>query len=176
MLIFVEALLLTATLSVDSLASAISYGINKSKITVRNAAIISIVCTFLLAVGIGLGGVLNRFIPLFATEIISCIVLVILGLFKLFSSHKQEEISTLSLKETLILAVGMSADGAAAGIGTGVAEPNRLLALTICSLPITFAALLAGNRLGLRIGKSLPSVFGRLGGAVLILIGFSRMI
>ena len=34
MLIFVEALLLTATLSVDSLASAISYGINKSVIVI----------------------------------------------------------------------------------------------------------------------------------------------
>ena len=176
MLICIEAFLLTVALSVDSLATAVSYGINKSKITVKTAAIISVVCTLLLAVGITAGGVLNRFIPLSATEIISCAVLVILGLFKLLFTHKEEEINELSLKETLVLAFGMSIDGAAAGIGTGVAEPSRLFALTVCSLPITFASLFIGNRLGLRLGKKLPPIFGRLGGAALIFIGFSKLI
>ena len=74
MLVFIEVFLLTAALSVDSLASAMSYGINKSRITVKNAAIISVVCTLLLAVSIVLGGILNRFIPLFATDIIGCAV------------------------------------------------------------------------------------------------------
>ena len=49
MLICIEAFLLTVALSVDSLATAVSYGINKSKITVKTAAIISVVCTLLLA-------------------------------------------------------------------------------------------------------------------------------
>jgi len=108
--IILEALLLTSALSLDSFASGFAYGANKIKIPFLSAVIINIVCSIILGISLFLGSAIGQFIPKTTTLVICVVLLVILGLLKIFDSliknlikkkqgiNKEIKFSLLSLK------------------------------------------------------------------------------
>lgn len=94
LMVILEALLLTSALSLDALVASFSYGINKIKIPIRSAMIINLICTGLLTASLFLGMALSTVISPVTAKIISCTVLIIIGLMKLFDSLIKKRIKS----------------------------------------------------------------------------------
>lgn len=81
-----QAFLLAAALSVDTFAACFAYGAEKIRIPFSSVLVISGVCSAILAVSLLLGRVLLPMIPDSVTHIICFLLLLMLGLIKLFDS------------------------------------------------------------------------------------------
>ena len=86
MIIFLEAIILALTCSVDAFAASFAYGTNKIKIPFISNQIINFICCFTLGISLLLGSIIKNYIPPNLTVIICFIILFILGIIKLFDS------------------------------------------------------------------------------------------
>lgn len=175
-MLFAEILLLILALSVDSLAAAISYGIAKIKITVWQAAFISLVCSGFLLFSVSFATAISCYIPKIFTKFGSFIILFVIGVVKLFQNPKSERPERLSAAKTVLFAVSMSLDGLAAGFGAGLAAEDNIAAVGVFSCIITFLTVYLGNVLGLRINKNAPPFIQKIGGAAIILVAVCKLI
>ena len=80
----------------------------------------------------------------------------------------------LSTAEAASLAVALSLDGLAVGLGAAIGNANWLMVLA-CTLVTGIIALLAGARLGSKAAKKIRSDLSWLSGALLIVLAFSRL-
>lgn len=81
-----EAILLVTALSVDAFVASFAYGTNHIKIPFRSVVVINVICSFILAVTLILGAVLRPFISEAVTKAICFVILLLLGVAKLFDS------------------------------------------------------------------------------------------
>ena len=94
-------------------------------------------------------------------------------LWEAFSSHEDTEKDTdsINVRELLVLAVATSIDALAVGISFAflpdVPIAAAVILIGVTTLVISFAGVLAGHRVGIRLGK--PAEIA--GGVILILIG-----
>lgn len=86
----------------------------------------------------------------------------------------QDHSKTISPKEAASLATALSLDGAAVGFGAALGNLSLPL-LLFCSLLAELLAVLLGARLGNRLAKKLPFNPSWLGGALLLLLAFSKL-
>ena len=91
-LFFLEAALLVGALSLDSFAAAFSYGVNKIKIPILSAIVITLVCSGVLAIALYLGHAFSHLIPEGVALGICVAVLFTLGLVKLLDSFIKSRI------------------------------------------------------------------------------------
>ncbi|PHV71567.1 sporulation membrane protein YtaF [Sporanaerobium hydrogeniformans] len=84
--ILLEALLLVIALSIDAFVASFAYGTNKIKIPWKSAALITLICSFLLGMALFLGNSVSSFIPPWITKGLCFSALFLLGLLKLFDS------------------------------------------------------------------------------------------
>ncbi|WP_027399287.1 sporulation membrane protein YtaF [Anaerovorax odorimutans] len=82
----IEALLLTAALTTDAFTASFAYGTNKIKIPFLSLMIINIICTSTLMLSLFIGYLIRPFLPSQLTNIICFLILLILGIIKLFDS------------------------------------------------------------------------------------------
>ncbi len=82
---------------------------------------------------------------------------------------------TLSPKEAAVLGLVLSLDSFGIGFGSGLA-PHRLGLLCILSLLLHPVAVLLGRFLGGKAAGKLPEGFSSLGGVLLIILAFVRLI
>jgi len=82
---------------------------------------------------------------------------------------------SLSPGEAVALAVALSLDGCAAGFGAGLVAPNIWL-LLMESLLLNMLAIQAGGVLGTRLSKRRQIDLSWLGGAILILLAFWKLL
>lgn len=101
----IESLLLVSSLSIDSFVASIAYGTSKIKIPVLSALIISIVSTVTLGLSLFLGSIVKDFIPISCAGILGFILLISLGIYRIFEfifksyiSKKQKSKKTLEFK------------------------------------------------------------------------------
>ncbi|MCL2677547.1 MAG: sporulation membrane protein YtaF [Clostridiales bacterium] len=81
-----EALMIVTALSTDAFVSAFAYGGNKIRIPFASVAIISLVCSAILAASLFFGAFLSPFIPRRITALVCFFILFILGFIKIFDS------------------------------------------------------------------------------------------
>lgn len=79
-----SSLLLVLSISIDSFVASIAYGTNKIKIPLKSALIIDIVSALVLGFSLTIGTVIKDFIPGNIAVIFSFIILLGLGIYRLF--------------------------------------------------------------------------------------------
>lgn len=81
-----EAVVLVTALSVDSFVASFAYGADKIKIPIRSVLTISGICSGILMLSLLIGSLLRPYIPEGVTGAVCFILLLVLGVMKLFDS------------------------------------------------------------------------------------------
>jgi len=177
----IEAVILTLACSVDSAVTGFSYGLKKNRIKFIYALIISIICSFCLALSLFLGAALSRAMPATLTTIISISILSIVGGYKIlesiFNKKKDEELKNLSIKSAAVIALILSIDGIAAGFGAGLLGLSWLSYIIIISISIVLntTLLLSGALLGNKASKRTSLNLSWISGVLLIALAISQI-
>lgn len=79
-----SSLLLVLSISLDSFMASVAYGTSKIKIPLKSALIIDIVSSFVLCMALVLGSIIKDFLPSHTATFFSFIVLLSLGVYRLF--------------------------------------------------------------------------------------------
>lgn len=79
-----SSLLLVLSISLDSFVASVAYGTSKIKIPLKSALIIDIVSSFVLCMALVLGSIIKDFLPSHTATFFSFIVLLSLGVYRLF--------------------------------------------------------------------------------------------
>lgn len=79
-----ESLLLVSSLCIDSFVASIAYGTSKIHIPPLSAVIINLVCTLTLAFSLLLGSIVKSFLPGRLPTILGFVLLMTLGIYRLF--------------------------------------------------------------------------------------------
>jgi putative Mn2+ efflux pump MntP len=176
----IHASALSLSLSLDALAAAFAYGCSGTRIPVRSVVVINIVCTAILAAALFAGTYAAQFIPAGAGVIIAFTVLLIIGAVKLVQSlrsspdcNKTETV--LRPAAAAVLAACLSLDGLAAGFGAALGGVNTAVMLGV-SLVAHMVAVPLGCRLGRSLSRKTRFNISWLGGVVIIVIAFTRLL
>lgn len=81
-----ESLVLVTALSVDAFVASFAYGTNKIKIPFRSVAVITLVCSAILAVSLSLGTLVRPYVPAHLAGVVCFAILFLLGIVKLCDS------------------------------------------------------------------------------------------
>lgn len=81
-----EALVIVTALSIDAFVSSFSYGAGKIKIPLSSLLVINLICSGTLALSLLFGGALSLWLPHAATAALSFLLLLTLGIIKIFDS------------------------------------------------------------------------------------------
>lgn len=172
-----EILILSFALSMDAFAVSIGLGIkNKGdiKILALKAGLFFGIFQALMPFIGYLGGIgLKEYIQGY-DSIIAFVLLLIIGakmIYEALNENVEEEISIVSNKILLTLAIATSIDAMAAGFTLHLFDLNVYLSLFLIGF-ITFIISYIGVYVGSRGGEKYESKAEILGGVVLILIGF----
>ena len=82
----IESLLLVLSISIDSFLASISYGSSKIKIPFTSNLIILSVSSFIFSISLLFGGFIKEYLPLSFGKYLSFIMLVLIGIYRLFDS------------------------------------------------------------------------------------------
>ncbi|MDR0461883.1 MAG: manganese efflux pump [Christensenellaceae bacterium] len=198
LVLIASALLLTLSLSADCFATGFAYGANKIKIPFQSAMVINLTCTCVLALSLFCGKAIGHYIPASVTLAICASILITLGLAKIFgkfikrilqkSRHSFIKILTkpeeadfdkskvLSKKEAVVLALALSLDGLAVGVGTGlVLNWIGYLIIIGFSLVTDIALLISGALVGRKVATRTKLDLSWASGVILIAIAFIKL-
>ena len=81
-----EALLIVTALSVDAFVSCFAYGASRIRVPFSSAMVINLICSAILTLALLGGGLVGRFVPPEVTTAICVLLLLGLGLSKIFDS------------------------------------------------------------------------------------------
>lgn len=82
----IESLLIVSSVCIDAFIASIAYGTNKIKIPIYSAIVISIIGSLVLGIALFFGGFIKDFLPGNLPRIMSFIILMGLGIYRLFES------------------------------------------------------------------------------------------
>lgn len=176
-----EVLLLAFALSMDAFAVSIGLGVkNKSfnkTLAFKIGLFFGFFQGFMPLVGflasLGLGDFIESF-----DHWVAFFLLALIGgkmLYESFEENTEEEISIISNKVLLILAIATSIDAMAAGFTLSLLDLNPYLSMIIIAL-VTFVFSCVGNFIGVKGGGFLEDKAEKIGGVVLILIGLKILV
>ena len=202
-----ESILLVLSICIDSFVCSIAYGCNKIRVPIYSSLFISIICTTILGASLFLGNIFKTFLPIDFCRLFSFIILLILGLYRLFEGvfksvlrkkyiaekpiklklfdfilliYVDETMADidnskiLSIKESIYLAIALSLDSLAVGIGASLAMKNYILTM-ILSLVINLLTILVGVFIGRSITRKINLNLSWLSGAILIILAFLKV-
>ena len=176
-----EALLLVVALSLDAFVASFAYGAQRIRIPYSSAAIISVICTAMLAVSLLAGSLLRPFLPQSLTKGLCFAILFLLGLVKLCDStiktlirkhkrmHRQVSFSLFSLKFILdVYADPEKADRDGSRELSPAEAASLAVALSLDGLAVGFgAALMQVNFLMVMLfSLAVGMLADRLGGKI----------
>lgn len=178
-----KLLLLIIALSADAFTAGFAYGADKVKIPSLSAVIVDALSDLLLISSLIIGNLFKAYIPPKATSFLSFAILLVLALVKIFDNSLKKtireanggNIEVLSPAEALSLGFALSADSAAAGIGAASLEVPRPLTAILTFL-IGMIAVCGGCRLGGLLASKSEFNFSAVGGFLLLLLAFSKLI
>lgn len=177
----IELLLLSLALSMDAFAVSIGLGI-KEKRDIKTLAIKAglffgifqaLMPFFGYIGGVGLKQYLQGY-----DSIIAFILLLLIGakmIYESFGENVEDEISIISNKVLLTLAIATSIDAMAAGFSLQLLGVNIYLALFIIGITTFFISIL-GVYIGQKGGSKYESKAELIGGIVLVLLGFKILL
>ncbi|MDR2713435.1 MAG: sporulation membrane protein YtaF [Clostridiales bacterium] len=170
-----EALLVVAALSTDTLVAGFAYGSNKIKVPFLSAQIVNLVCGAILALSLLLGHIVRPYLPAGLTTFICFAILFCLGLGKLASSfikslvrkhadlHKEIKFSIYSLNFILQLCADpQKADADSSQIISPSEAFTLALALSFDGLAVGFGAAIGQANPLIIVTFSLIINFGAL--------------
>ena len=182
-MVILSALLLAVVISVDTLASGFAYGTSNTKVPMRHLIVIDLIGSTLLGLALFLGYYISGYIYPLATKIMSIVILVSIGGYKLvaYFLRKVKETPTnprnISWTETLIIAIVLALDGMAVGFGASI--HNTSILFCVCaiafSLVTDFCFFISGSSLGRKLTKKTRLDLSWLSGAVLIVLGIIKL-
>ena len=176
-----EILILSLALSMDAFAVSIGLGIKENQnikvLALKVALFFGIFQAFMPFIGY-IGGIgLQEYIYGF-DKIIAFALLLLIGakmIFEAVNENVEEEITKISNKILLTLAIATSIDAMAAGFTLHLFGMNPYISLLIIGIT-TFIISYIGVYVGSRGGEKYESKAEILGGIVLILIGFKILL
>ena len=209
-LLFLEAIALAASLSLDTFVSSMAFGGGKVKIPFVSAQIINFVCSLVLGVSLWLGAVVRPFLPGRLTSAVCFGVLFVLGMAKVLDGITKSWIKkhtdlnkefnfamfnlrfilslranpeaadvdrsrSISKTEAVSLAFALSLDGLAVGFGAAIGHVNAW-AVVAGSLVANTLAVILGCRIGERIASKTRFNLSWVSGAILIILGVSKLL
>ncbi len=177
----IEVFILAFALSMDAFAVSIGLGVKEKsdsgKLALQAAAFFGIFQAIMPFIGY-VGGVgLTHYIQGYDT-LIAFILLCFIGakmIYEAFGENVEEEISLVSNKVLLMLAIATSIDAMAAGFSLHLLSVNIYLALMIIG-SVTFFISILGVYIGQKGGAQFESQAEILGGVVLIMIAFKILL
>ncbi|RXJ69746.1 manganese efflux pump MntP [Halarcobacter ebronensis] len=177
----IELLLLALALSMDAFAVSIGLGIKNTKDTkilaIKTGLFFGMFQALMPFIGY-MGGVgLKQYIQGY-DSIIAFILLLIIGskmIYESFGENIEEDITLISNKLLLILAIATSIDAMAAGFTLHLLNVTVYTALFIIGIT-TFFISIFGIYIGKKGGNKYESKAEILGGLILILIGFKILL
>lgn len=95
-----ESLLLVSSLCIDSFVASIAYGTSKIHIPPLSAVIINLVCTITLACSLLIGSIFKSFLPSGLPVFLGFLLLMLLGIYRLFESIFKSYISKYSKSDS----------------------------------------------------------------------------
>lgn len=170
-------LVIAVSLSMDAFSLSLAYGtLNlEKKYIKRLATIVGIYHFFMPLIGLSMGNILLKIIPI-NSDIIVFIVLTFIGIEMIIDSfHKEENIKIMTLKELILFGLAVSIDSFSVGIGLKAISNNYLLCVTIFSLS-SFIFTYLGLQLGTKIHNLIGKISTIIGGIVLIIVGIMYII
>lgn len=173
-----EALLLVVALSLDAFVASFAYGAQRIRIPYSSVAIISVICTAMLAVSLLAGSLLRPFLPQSLTKGLCFAILFLLGLVKLCDStiktlirrhkrmHRQVSFSLFSLKFILdVYADPEKADRDGSRELSPAEAASLAVALSLDGLAVGFGAAL------MRVNFLLVMLFSLVVGMLAVRLG-----
>jgi len=94
-----QSLLLVLSLCLDTFVASMAYGADKIKIPFYSSIIINLICSLFLGISIFLGDILNNFIPINIATFFSFILLLSLGIYRIFEVFFKKYIRKVSSKD-----------------------------------------------------------------------------
>lgn len=177
----IEVVILAIALSMDAFAVSIGLGSKRLKATQSLAVMAGIYFGlfqgFMPLIGyLGGKGVLG-WVEAYASWIAFVLLLLIGGkmIYESLSEGIEEDISNITHKVMLMLAIATSIDAMAAGFTLTLLEVSPFMACAIIGIT-TFIFSYAGVFIGVKSGTWLESKAELLGGIILILIGFKMLL
>ncbi len=91
-----QSLLLVLSLCLDTFLASIAYGTEKIKIPLSSSIIINLVCSSFLAISLLLSNILNDFITIGIANILSFLLLLSIGIYRIFEAFFKKYIRKFS--------------------------------------------------------------------------------
>lgn len=173
----VEIFLLAFALSMDAFAVSVGLGVKSQGFEKILAFKIAIFFGFFQALMPLFGYLASLGLGTFITSIDHWIAFVLLGaiggkmLYESFQEGTEEEISAVTNKVLLMLAIATSIDAMAAGFTLNLIDINPFISMFIIGI-VTFCFSFLGVFIGTKGGAFLEDKAEKLGGIILIGIGF----
>lgn len=181
-IIGLQILVLVIALSMDAFAAGFAYGISKAKMPALSVGIVSFVSAIMLLLSICVGNVLGKYLSERFTAEMSLVILLVLGIVKLFDRSGKKEAEEadrdgnhiLSPAEAVTLGIALSLDSVAAGIGVGVKGSYMIWAVP-SALIVNFLMMCVGETLGRIISDKINANLCWISGVLLIILAFMRL-
>ena len=176
---FWQLSLIAVGVSADAFAVALGKGLHMRQLRYRNALILAITFGVFQAVMPLIGWLLATRFADYITDFDHWIAFALLAavggkmLWEAFSSHEDtdKDSDSINVRQLLVLAIATSIDALAVGISFAflpdVPIAGAVILIGVTTMVISFAGVLIGHRVGIRLGK--PAEIA--GGVILILIG-----
>lgn len=183
-----EMLILVTALSVDTFAAGFVYGVSGVKVPGVSVWILTGVSGLLFVAALFVGGAAGRLLPEHLARVGGCLFLTVLGLWKLAAPFGRREAERadrnqdrrVSPMEAAVLGAMLSADGLAAGVGSGFLSGKiSFLRVGAFGLGSSVAAGMGAFLLGKWCGRSLSCRFQTnlcwISGALLLLLAVIKL-
>lgn len=172
---FFEIAVLVTALSVDTFAAGFTYGICRIKVPPFSFFVITLLSCLTLGASLAAGRLAGEILPPGAGGRLGVLLLIVLGVWKLFSGRPEEGAEKadknsdkiVSWSEALTLGLALSADSLAAGVGAGALK-LPILAACAASFFTGAAALWLGGQLGRLLSVRIHVNVCRLSGLLLL--------
>lgn len=176
-----DVLILAFALSMDAFAVSVGLGFKTQKFDKSLAIKVGlffglsqgIMPLFGYLASVGLGSFIESI-----THWVAFILLCLIGakmLYESFEENTEDEISKVTNKVLLILAIATSIDAMAAGFSLDLLDLNPYLSMLVIAL-VTFIFSFIGIYLGVKNGTYLEDKAEKLGGVILICIGIKILL
>lgn len=177
-----EILILITALSTDAFATGFAYGVSRTRIPFSSLSILSSISSLVLAFSLLAGNLFTGFLTPRQACHISFLLLLLLGIAKLFDRSCCEQADKadrdrdnfLSPSESVSLGFALSLDSAAAGIGISL-PPSYIPAAIIASFLMGILAILSGSFLGKTLSCHVRKNICWVSGALLIFLAFLKL-
>lgn len=172
----IRGFLLIFALTTDSFVVSFSYGAQNVKMSMKMILVMNLVMSLLLAGGICTGRVMEGFFPRNIAIAAGALVLLGMGGYRIWKflqgrrSGEEQEVQELDYFQGILLALILSLDGLAAGIGTGLVQAEEGLLI-----PGVFLGGILMMEAGWRAGNHFRHVFRKdiswISGICLLILG-----